>query len=200
MKKLLSALFIIVNSQLSTVNFARADTTGWYISSSFSMMMDAQSSARVGGEWHTQNNRIQAFDNLSYIITLGYEFEGGIRLEIDVLSTTLHDSNASPSALNYDVGAGAVRLLYDIDIGRRVNPYIGGAIRGINLDPNFDYDFGLILGFSFKVSNMVSVDFEYQRSWYRQTGAMDVMGMGLMPDVRLENGIHQFRLATRTRF
>ena len=198
MKKII--LFLTGCFPFAVAGNGEPDTAGWYLSSSLSMLTDFDMEARVGGDWHTLKNRVEPFENLSYKITLGYEFEDSLRLEMDILSTTIRGINIDAARPNYNIGVESLRLLYDIHTGYRVYPYAGTAVYGINLNGNLDYDVGVIIGFSFRVGNRLSADFEYQRNWYRRTGDMYVDGFGLTPDARIENGVNRYRIATRTRF
>ena len=194
-------LFVFLWTGASLASGVR-NNTGWYIAGSVSMITDTEHAVKTNGDWHYIQNRIGPFDNLAYRVTLGYEFEDNIRLELDVLSTVIRSGNVNERAINYDAGVESTRLLYDIDLGLdyRVNPYIGGAVYGISLNDRLDYDIGAIIGFSFRISQRMSADFEYQRNWYRVIGVDIITPTGHYADATVKNGRNHFRIATRTKF
>ena len=135
-------------------------------------------------------------DEIYLDLTVGYAFEMGLRLEVDVFQTTFRDKHADDGGINFLAEPRRVKLLYDIKTGTRFVPYVGAGGQKIALNgKNWDLDLVGVLGVYYNITDNVAIDLQYNRTWVYMSE------LGPAPvDKSFSNGINVFKIGARYTF
>ncbi|MDR0449614.1 MAG: hypothetical protein LBG89_04135 [Rickettsiales bacterium] len=186
---------------ITVAGTARADfyMTGW-----FSALTDTRRDFKpdITGQWMNLKTEIDFLDNIAFKGSVGYAFENGLRAEADFLRLGLRNRQSDSNGLNAALGVESVRGLYDFKNCTIWTPYIGAGIYGFDIRDGdlAAYDFSGVLGVSAKLYRGLSLDFQYERNWYRDPDyKIAVPGIGAINGV-VVNGINLWKLGIRYEF
>ena len=121
------------------------------------------------------------FDGTAVVLSLGYEFNNGIRLETEVLTSgavTYNDSDTFEAKLPLDNSNGfglyAVKVMYDFDMDSKFTPYLGAGLtdlgwtsNGESTGNNDKFEIGgmFIAGVTYDMSAKIRLDLQYNREF-----------------------------------
>jgi len=102
-------------------------------------------------------------------VTLGYAFDGGLRLEADVASIDLYRKGESiDQTLGLDIAITSAKVLYDIKLGNSgAALYVGAGVIspfGLHLDKDGLDIVGVgVIGVKYALNKNVALDLQYNR-------------------------------------
>ena len=132
------------------------------------------------------------FDTYALDAAVGYAFNNGWRVELDILTANLWD-NDDDTDINFDLAIqpGYLKGLYDFKNDSQFTPYVGAGLRNLGLGYIYDHDekasyrgYGLgvvgIVGIQYALNKSVSLDLqynrEYSRTWSKESGSPSSSG------------------------
>jgi len=144
---------------LCAVLFSHNAIAGTYITG-----MVQTTSNYTGRHAGKATDRHEWLDRVYLDAVLGYDFQNGFRLEADV-GFIGWDTAGNNFGDSFKIGAevGMVRVLYDIHLTEKFEPYFGVGARNLIFDNNRRFGVAYLAGLSYLVANGYVIDLEFAR-------------------------------------
>lgn len=151
------------------------------------------------------DNKEEFFDNLFLDVAVGYKFDGGFRLETDVMNSRLY--NTDDEEFTLQVLPMNLKGIWDFDMSSKFTPYVGIGLNSMSYDNGgevsilgtkiigdgaMEIDMFGIVGVTYELASNMMLDLQYNR-----TLQYNSMGDGVDASY---DGVNQFKVGMRYHF